>query len=346
MRLLIEEIIHQDDRLEVVASYDNAEEAIENVGRVRPDVISMDIMLPGMDGLEATTEILCEWPTPIVIISSAANSDEVGTSMAALKRGALAVLGKPGMPDSPEFEREARRMTSQLYHMSRVKVLRQFARRQKARHATEKIAVASPLPPKVSIPKVRCELVAIGASTGGPPALETLFNGLHADFSIPVLLVQHIAPGFTEGLVEWLNSVTRFQFVLGADGLAVRAGYIYVAPDHHQMTVERGEIRLTRRGEPSKHCPSVDTLFSSVARAYGERAVGLLLTGMGADGAQGMLDMRMRRAWTATQSEESCVVYGMPRAAVQLGASSEQLTPAEMAEILNQLNDERKHGHS
>lgn len=342
MRLLIAEIINQDERLEVVAQYASAEEAIANVSKVRPDVISMDIMLPGMDGLEATTEILCECPTPIVVISSSANTDEVGTSMAALKRGALSVLGKPGMPGTPNFKCEARRMVNQLYRMSQVKVLRQFARRQKERH-TISIPAKEPqsILPHVLKPEVDCDLVAIGASTGGPPALETLFNALHPNFALPILLVQHITPGFTEGLIEWLNAVTCFRFQLGSEGERPMGGCIYVAPDHHHMTIVGGAIRLLKREELCKHCPSVDALFSSVAREYRKRSVGLLLTGMGSDGAQGLLEMRQAGAWTATQSEESCVVYGMPRAAVQRGASSEQLTPVEMAEILNTLNDER-----
>lgn len=337
MLVLIEAIISQDPRLEVVAKYCNAEDAIANVEKVRPDVISMDILLPGMNGLEATSEILYLCPTPIVIISSSANTNAVGTSMEALKRGALSVLGKPGMPGTVEFDREAKRMTNQLYHMSQVKVMRQFAHRRQSRFTAPAPAAgaASRERPRMPRPTLHCSILAIGASTGGPPALERFFNALRADSTLAILLVQHISPGFTEGLVEWLNSVAPFRFVLAENEMAPEKGHVYVAPDQHHLTIESGCIRLVKRRVTEKHCPSVDVLFSSVAKHYGSRAAGLLLTGMGADGAQGLLEMRMRGAWTATQSEESCVVYGMPRAAVAKDASCAELNPVEMADILN-----------
>ena len=337
MRVLLEAIIAEDSRLETVGSYETAEDALANVAKDQPDVISMDVLLPGMDGLTATGEFLSRYPIPIVIVSSTASSRDVGVAMAGLKQGAVAVLGKPGAPDEPCFEREARWLRDQLYHMSQVRV---------ACRPPRQIAAVAPiarqLPLRERGPRIRlseqsgrCRLIAIGASTGGPPVLEQLLNQLVPDFPFPILIVQHIAPGFAEGLVQWLNSVTPHSVQLAENWQHMQPGKVYLAPDGKHLRV-RGERLILEDAVPgSIHCPSIDVLFESVALEHGDAAVGLLMTGMGADGAKGLLALKNAGSWTATQTEVSCVVYGMPQAADRLGAACAQLDPKEMAGHLN-----------
>lgn len=319
MRLLLEEIVSRDPRLELMASCDTAEEAIKIIPGNPPDVLSMDILLPGMDGLSAIHEILASIPIPIVVISSTTSSAESRHAMEALHAGALAVLPKPEGPGSPDFPKQARKIADQLYSMSQVRVMRRMKSVMRSREASHPPAAPVPPPPGFRVDGgVRA--VGIAASTGGPVALVDLLSPLPADYPLPVLLVQHIAPGFAPSFASWLQSCIRLRVKCATDGELLEKGVVYLAPDGFHLAVNGTRVALLDSPPVGVHRPSATVLFESLARHYGARAAGVILTGMGGDGAEGLLALRRRGAWTAGQEEASCAVFGMPMAARDLGA--------------------------
>jgi two-component system chemotaxis response regulator CheB len=333
MRLLLEAIVESDPRLELAGSCADAESAIEFLTTRRPDVISMDILLPGMDGLEAIRRILAEYPIPIVVISSTASSAESRHAMEALHAGALAALAKPDGPASPDFSKQSRRIADQLVALSQVKVIR----RHPARESRQPRQTPAPSPaPPVSAGKAT-RVVGIAASTGGPVALVDLLAPLPASFPLPILLVQHIAPGFAESFADWLDGALELRVACAKNGETLEAGRIYLAPDGRHLAV-RGDRAVLLDTPPSGvHKPSGNVLFNTLARDYGAAAVGIILTGMGRDGSEGLLAMRRAGAWTCGQAEESCAVFGMPLAAKEAGALCELLPIPAISARLNSL---------
>ncbi len=348
-RLLLEAIVESDDRLELVASYESAEDAIAKLEEDQPDVISLDIELPGINGLEATRLILQSHPIPIVIVSSTVSRDQVKTSMKAMEAGALAVLAKPSDPDSKQFDRDSRHMCSTLMGMSQVKVIKQHAHRQpggatKTPRASSLAKAHSPQVLSSSSGMLPSTVIAVGASTGGPPALELLIKNLPSGNLPPILIVQHISPGFVEGLASWLADRSGHDVQLAQEGELLRSGMVRMAPDGLHMRLGRsGRVQLTPEPRELLHCPSVDVLFESVARALGSASQGVLLTGMGSDGAEGLLKIREQGGWSAVQDEKSSVVYGMPRVALERNAVLFQGSPTEIALQIQRRN---RHGNT
>lgn len=294
--------------LDVVGEARDGEEAVRMAATLRPSVIAMDVHMPGLDGHEATRRIMEEAPTPIVMVTSAQPVD-VARSFRAVEAGALTLLEKPGAPGSPRFAELADELITTVKLLADVKLVRRRRRR------------ASVPRSHVRLPERRTDLVAIGSSTGGPAALASLLKGLPPDLPVPVLIVQHIAQGFDRGLVEWLDKVTRLSVRLAEAGSPLRPGEVLVGPqDRHLGVVGNGTAELSAAPAIGGHRPSATHLFSSVARSYGDRAMGVILTGMGNDGAVGLLDLRTAGGVTVAQDKASSVVYGMPREAVHLGA--------------------------
>lgn len=331
VRSLLEHTIKRDPRLEVAASVASAEEGIRLLPTLRPDIISMDIHLPGMDGLAATQRIMVEQPTPIVIVSSAVSS-EAATSLDALRAGALAVEEKPVGPAHPDFEPWARRLTNKLAIMSEVKVVRQRADRAwrplagASAAAAPADGVAPPPADPAPAPAGPFRYLAVVASTGGPQALARLLGDLGPRFPLPVLLVQHITAAFTDSFVAWLDGVTPLSVTTARDGEAPRPGRVYVAPAGRHLRLTGAGTLRTDDGPPvDGQRPSGTVLFESLARARGAATIGVLLTGMGDDGADGLLALRSRGGHTVAEDASTAVVYGMPGAAVARGAARESL---------------------
>ncbi len=314
--------LSKDPNIQVVGFAESGKEAISKVQALRPDVVTMDIVMPEMDGIETTRRIMETMPLPIVIVSSCYNPEEVELSYRAIEAGAVAILPKPaglGGPyclTNPELLRTIRLM-------SEVKVVKRTARKPSRSQKTFR-----PINQDIAI-------VAIGASTGGPPVLQTILSGLPGSFSVPVLVVQHISPGFIEGMIRWLQPSCSLSLKVASHSEDVRAGVVYFAPDMRHMGVDRtGRIFLS--DAPPEHGvrPSVSFLFRSVLESYRNKAMGILLTGMGKDGAREMLEFHKKGCITMAQDEDTCAVFGMPGEAVRLGAVRHVLPPQG---ILNQI---------
>lgn len=335
----LQHIINRDPRLTVVANVRSAEEALEILKEEKPDIISLDIRLPGMNGFEATQRIMNEFPTPIVVVSSDVQDDELNISMNALRAGALAVVQKPVGLKHDDYEKLAAELCTKLAIMSEVRVIRQryrtFASPQETRMP---VAVQRPRSGMSSVPRV----LGLVASTGGPSAIVQVLAGLAPGFPAPIVLVQHITPGFVRGFVSWLGDVLpELQVKEAQHCMPLEPGTVYVAPAHrHVIYAEPFQVQLLDTPAMNAQKPSGTVLFRSLA-SLGSGAAGVLLTGMGEDGALGMRDMHQAGAYTIAEHESTAVVYGMPAAAVKLGAASSVLPLGEISTRLNALFNPR-----
>ena len=327
MRLLLTHILERDARIEITATVNDGQEAIDYLEKapVKPDVVLMDIHMPRLDGFEATRRIMETSPLPIVICTATADPQELQVAFRSMEAGALACVEKPVGPGDPEFKARCANLCQTIVLMSEVKVVRRWSRPRLA--GARAVAGALATSPRDAVPRSR--IVGIGASTGGPPVLQTILSGLPRDFAAPLLIVQHIARGFLPGMVEWLSQTTGLHVHIAAHGAAPAPGHAYIAPDDFHLGLSAGG-RLSLAREPAENGlrPSVGWLFRSLAENAGAGAVGVLLTGMGKDGAPELKLMRERGAMTIAQDRDSSVIHGMPGEAIELGAAA-QILPAD-----------------
>ena len=336
VREFLVHILSSDPVLTVIGTAGDGEEALDIVRRQRPDVITMDIHMPKMNGLDATRLIMETDPTPIVIVSGTEDPSEVATTFNAMDAGALALLRRPAGIGHPDHEAMAQDMIQTVKLMSEVKVIRRWPRKRPAS--------SPPRSGKVGLAResARIRVVAMGASTGGPPALETILAALSKDFPVPILIVQHMAPGFIKGFARWLAASTGMPVHVATHGQSLLPGHVYVAPDDHQMKVDReGKIALTKNDPEHGLRPSISYLFRAVAAVYGPDAVVGLLTGMGRDGASELRLLKEHGAVTFAQDRESSVVHGMPGEAIKLDAAMLVLPLEKIAAVLTNLVNNR-----
>lgn len=334
IRSYLVRVLESVGEMEVVGEATNGRDAVELCARLRPDVVTMDMMLPEMNGLLATEQIMAYSPTPILIVSASVNRGEAFQTYEALSAGAVDVLDKPALSsDASGWEQKL------------IQAVRMVARIKVITHPRGRLRLAqrrADMAPVVSTGQRqnKIELIAIGASTGGPGVIAEILAALPADFPIPILIVLHISEIFSFAFAEWLSQQVKLPVrmavhrealpMLGTPG-------VVLAPAGHHMVVDGGRICLTDGPERNSCRPSIDELFDSVARELGEHAAMVLLTGMGKDGAQGLYSGRKAGAETMAQDEETSVVFGMPGEAVRLGAAKDVLPPEEIAERLKKL---------
>lgn len=326
-------LLSSDPEIQIIGIANNGAEALQAVEQKKPDVITMDIHMPVMDGFEATRRIMATHPTPIVIVSGSTGVTEVSFTFRAIEAGALTVVLRPPGFNHEEFESASRALLQTVKLMSEVRVVRRFPDK-----ATRQSPAAQPVFRAPAL-KTQIQVAAIGASTGGPAALLQILSRLPKNLSFPILIVQHIAPGFTKGFVDWLNDASCFPVSVALHGARLMPGQAYVAPDGLHMGVSNGpRILLSDHAPENGLRPSIACLFRSVAQVCGPHAMGILLTGMGKDGAAELKTMREMGATTIAQDEESSVVHGMPGEAIKMGAASHILTPDDIAAMLTDLN--------
>lgn len=332
MQQLLAYTIATDAELEVVGIAGNGEEAIEAVKKYCPDVIAMDWHMPKLDGRQATRIIMETIPTPIVIVSGSSVPTEMISSFSLIEAGALAIVKKPPSIDHPDYTKEMRELNLTLKLMSEVKLVRRITRTPREPQPVK------PLIEKFIGKESEIQVVVIGASTGGPMVLQKILSRLPKNLQVPLLIVQHISQGFTEGFVEWLNNTTDFPVHIATDGEYPLPGHAYIAPDNVHMGIGRGsKIILSSHELENGLRPSVAYLFRTTAQVFGSKAVGILLTGMGRDGADDLKLMKDRGAVTFAQDKESSIVYGMPGEAEKLNAATFILPPDDIITALISL---------
>ncbi len=324
VRRVLSDALGRFPDVEVVGTARDPYEARERIVELAPDLITLDIEMPRMDGLTFLEKLMKARPMRVIVVSSVAQASSAN-AMRAMSLGAIDVVPKPeGSMSVPDVERLL------------IRSVRAAAMIPESRLRAPRRRIVPPVPTQragVDGPVSR-RLLAIGASTGGPPAIETVLAGL-GPTTPGTVIVQHMPPHFTKAFASRLDGLCSMRVREGAEGDVIRDGTVYIAPGGHHMQVRRGAegfVVHIKDGPMVHHQrPAVDVLFDSVAECAGGSTVGVLLTGMGADGGRGMVALQEAGAWTIAQDEESCVVYGMPREAVELGAAQEILPLEQVA---------------
>ncbi len=338
MRLALRLAFHRDTDVEVVAEVPDGERAIAAVEEHQPDVVLMDVVMPGMDGYEATRRIMQKRPTPILMISSVVNPRDVHVALEALRAGALAVAESLPSPNDPQYESKRRFLVGSVTTLARANPARRVAATPSSHRAPQPAAPFAELPNALatsakgaSAPRV-AQAVGIVASTGGPTALMDVLRGLRPGEAPPLLVVQHIARGFGAGLARWLGDVTGHKVKVAENGEALVRGRVYIAPDDAHLGLSPGgAIALSDDPPIGYFRPSGTHLLRSMATVLGSRAAAVVLTGMGRDGAEGAQVVRAAGGAVAVQDEASSVVYGMPRVTLERVADAEVLSLGEVA---------------
>jgi two-component system, chemotaxis family, protein-glutamate methylesterase/glutaminase len=326
-RQLICEALGQDPDLQVVGTCVDGREALAKVKELRPNVITMDVDMPVMDGLTAVEHIMAECPTPILVLTADPRQQAPELTCRALELGALGLRVKPSIDDGLE----AWNLAKELKLLASVRVIRHI-RQTKRITPPVRNELPSLLPPSMG-------MVAVAASTGGPQVLHRMLADLPADFPAPIAIVQHINAAFAESLAGWLANSCRLKVRLAQDGELLMPGHVLIAPPGMHMIIPfRGRVALKPGVERDGHMPSATVLLESAAKAYGRRALGVILTGMGEDGAAGMVAIKQAGGITLAQNEESCVVFGMPGAAVERNAVDHLVHGDEVGAALVRLS--------
>jgi two-component system chemotaxis response regulator CheB len=324
---ILKKILEKDLSIQVIGMAENGEKAVALAQKLKPDVITMDVNMPVMDGFKATEQIMAYCPIPILILSSIIDKEGLYTTFNALAAGAVDVMEKPSGLENKVWNEIGDVLVQKVKTVSKVKVIT---------HVKGKVTAILKHTESVSLPKPnKCEIIGIGASTGGPSVVMQILKNITSNNTLGILVIQHMASGFINGFVDWLSDACEIKVKLAKDGDKIEKGQVFVAPDGFHAIVRNGKTIGLISGEKVNDVkPSVDVLFNSVAEVYGESAVGVLLTGMGADGAEGLKHIKDKGGITIAQSEKSCAVFGMPKAAIEKGAVDKVLSVEDIIQTL------------
>ncbi len=324
-REIFRRLFAEDGAFTIVAEAATGEEAIRLVQQHVPDVVLMDIHMPGMGGIEATREIMRVCPVPIVVASATLRKQDVDLAMKAIEAGAVSVIEKPEGAVLLHLQKIAPQLRAELLAAASAVVRR--------RPFTPKHQGAAPTSAKM-MAVGNVEVIGVAASTGGPPVLLEIFSALPKPFPVPVMLVQHISEGFVEGFARWLGQMTGHPTRLATAGARLEPG-IWLSPGgKHLALANRSTFDLPTRSDRDIHCPSANVLFNSLSRHASASSMGILLTGMGDDGASGLLALKQAGGHTVIQDEASALIWGMPKCAKELGAANQELSPAEIVRVM------------
>ena len=331
---LLKRMLYTSPEIQVVGTARNGKEALELIPQLKPTVICTDLHMPVMDGFELTKRVMEEYPTPILVVSVSVQKDRVHNIFRLLEAGAVDVFPKPRTGLDSDYERLTQELIQKIKVLSGVLVFRKERK--------------EPVPVRKMQPKIEemsFRIAVIGASTGGPQALQTILTQLPYNFPLPVICIQHISKGFMTGLVDWLIPQCKIKIKFAQSGELPIPGTVYFAPEETHLIVDnKGRLMAFAEPSPNGFRPSITVTMKSVADAYGSKAIGILLTGMGKDGAEGMMAIARAGGITVVQDEESSVVFGMPKAAIELGAARYVLSPNDIAGMLVQLRKGIKNG--
>lgn len=339
MRRVLRSIFESDPTICVVGEAANGSEALHHVATLRPDVITLDVQMPVLDGLKTTEKLMAYHPTPILVITASLSRRDVDITFKMLDAGALEVVEKPSLSDPEAMERAKRELIRKVKLLARVKVVMHIRGRRRIEPETPQL---EPRPAVHMQPVAQpttagaFPVVIIGASTGGPRIIHQILAGLPRSFGAALIVVQHIAEGFSYGMAEWLAETLTLPVTLAHEGVRISAGTVFVVPDRSDLLIKPGGFVHLNRSPLLLHRPAIDIAMQSVAEIFGPRVIGILLTGMGRDGVIGMQSIKRARGYTIAQDEASCTVYGMPRAAIEAGAIDAVLSPEGIVQALLQ----------
>ncbi len=336
MREAMTALLAEDPRVEVCGTAEDGLSAVAAARSLRPDVVTMDVEMPGLDGLAAVREIMADAPCRILVVSAVGRDRQQDLSVRAIAAGALEIVPKPVTRSASDLQRWGERLRRAVHLMAEIPVIR------RRREAGERPAPVVPSAIAMLPPGPAAAALGIVASTGGPPVLAGLFERLAAPPPFPILCAQHITAGFSEGLARWLAQVARCPVVTATPGAPAEAGVVYLPPDRHHLALGCGSRLVVEPAtDDAGPCPSGDRLLTSLAQVLGARAAGVVLTGMGDDGAAGLAAVARAGGATCAQAEASCVVFGMPREALARGGAQSALSPTGISDWIRALSDRR-----